>query len=111
MPPSTKNSAPTLGVDKKCLLDKYSMFYKIEISLNMWFKRHELCKSMKKKKIYGHMKVLEEKRKKNRDTWRSQGIEKKDEHMQAHKKKKKEMIAMSQNKKIERDHSYKRSIV
>ena len=48
MPPSTQNSAPTLGVDKKSLLRKYSMFYKIVISLNMWFKRHGLSKSMKK---------------------------------------------------------------
>ena len=45
------------------------MFYKIVISLNMWFKRHGLCKSMKKKKKYGHMKVQEEKKeRKNRDT-------------------------------------------
>jgi hypothetical protein len=68
MPPSTQNSAPTLEVDKKCLLGKYSMFYRIVISLNMWFKRHGLCKSMKKKKNiwthedprrkkYGHIKV------------------------------------------------------
>ena len=35
--------------------------------------------------MYVHMKVQE----KNRDTWRSQGIEKMgDEHMKAHKKKK-----------------------
>jgi hypothetical protein len=45
----------------------------------------------------GHMKVPK--------------VLKKDEHMKAHKKKKNEMIAMSQNKKLERDHSYKRSIV
>ena len=56
MPPSTQNSAPTLGVDKK-------KFVKIVISLNMWFKRHGLCKSMKNKKN-GHMKVQEEKEKK-----------------------------------------------
>jgi hypothetical protein len=31
------------------------MFYKIVISLNVWFKRHALCKSMKKrKKIWTH---------------------------------------------------------
>ena len=84
------------------------MFYKIVISLNMWFKRHGLCKSMKKKKM---------------DTWRSKKkkkkigthegpkvLNKKDEHMKAHKKKK-IMIAMSQNKKLERDYTYKRSIV
>jgi hypothetical protein len=40
------------------------MMYKIVISLN-WFKRHGLCKSMKKEKKYGHMKVQEEK---NMDT-------------------------------------------
>ena len=101
MPPSTQNSAPTLGVDKK-------KFVKIVISLNMWFKRHGLCKSMKKKKKYGHMKVQEEKNigthegpkvlKKKMSTWRLI-------------KRKKEMIAMSQNKKLERDHIYKRSIV
>ena len=61
------------------------MFYKIVISLNMWFKRHGLCKSMKKKKIRTHEgpKVLK----------------KIHEHMKAHKNKKNEMIAMSQNKK------------
>jgi hypothetical protein len=37
----------------------------------------------KKKYIFGHMKV-QEKEKKNRDTWRSQRIEKNDEHMKAH---------------------------
>ena len=47
------------------------------------------------KKIWTHEGP---RRKKYRDTWRSQGIEKKDEHIKAHKKKKKEMIAMSQNK-------------
>jgi hypothetical protein len=52
MPPSTQNSTPTLGEDKKYLLEKYSIFYKIVIPLNMWFKRHELCKSMKKEKKY-----------------------------------------------------------
>ena len=64
-----------------------------------------------KQKKYRHMEVQEEKEK-NRDTWRSQGIGK-NEHMKAHKKKKEEekMIAMSQNKKLERYHSYKRSIV
>ena len=62
MPPSTQNSTPTLGVDKKTLLGKYSMFYKIVISLNMWFKRHGLCKSIKN--IFGHMKVQEEKEEK-----------------------------------------------
>jgi len=87
MPPSTKNSAPTLGVDKKCLLDKYSMFYKIEISLNMWFKRHGLCKSMKMKKIWTH----EGPRRKRKKIGTHDGpkVLKKDEHMQAHKKKKK----------------------
>ena len=35
------------------------MFYKIVISLNMWFKRHGLCK---KKKIR-HMKVQDEEKK------------------------------------------------
>jgi hypothetical protein len=41
---------------------------------------------------------------------KSQGIEKnKDEHMKVYKKIM--MIAMSQNKKLERDHIYKRSIV
>ena len=30
------------------------MFYKIVISLNIWFKRHGLCKSMKKKKNWTH---------------------------------------------------------
>ena len=40
----------------------------------------------KEEENFGHMKVQEEKEK-NRDTWRSQGIEKKDEHMKAHIKK------------------------
>jgi hypothetical protein len=102
MPSSTQNFASTLGVDKKCLLGKYSMFYKIVIPLNMWFKRYELCKSMKKKK-YRHLKVQE--------IGRHEGpkVLEKDEHMKALGKKK--MIAMSQNIKLERDHSYKRSIV
>jgi hypothetical protein len=41
-------------------------------------------------------------------------LKKRDEHIKAHKKKKNEndkMTAMSQNKKLDRDHSYKRSIV
>ena len=36
-------------------------------------KRDGICKSMKKKKKFGHMKVQEE-NEKNRDTWRSQGV-------------------------------------
>jgi hypothetical protein len=48
-----------------------------------------------KKYIFRHMKV--QKKEKNGDTWRSQGIEKNDEHMKAHIKMKKwMMIAMSQ---------------
>jgi hypothetical protein len=82
MPSTTQNFVPTLGVDKKIFVRK------IVISLNMWFKRHGLCKSMKKwKKIIGTHegpKVCE--------------------------KKKKMMIAISQNKKLERDHIYKMSI-
>ena len=30
------------------------MLYNIVIPLNMWFKRHGLCKNMKKKKIWTH---------------------------------------------------------
>jgi hypothetical protein len=60
----------------------------------------------KKEKIFGHMKVQEEKEK-NRDTWRSQGIETNMSTWRLIKN----MIAMSQNKKLERDHIYKRSIV
>jgi hypothetical protein len=60
MPPSTQNSAPTLGVDKKMFVRKILHVLQDIISLNMWFKRHGLCKSMKKKK-YEHMKVQEEK--------------------------------------------------
>ena len=59
MPPSTQNSAPTLRVEKNYLLGKYSMFYKIVISLNIWFKRHGICK----KKKNGHMKVQDEEKK------------------------------------------------
>ena len=60
-----------------------------------------------------------EKRKTNMDTRRSKKkigtyegpkVLKKNEHMKAHKMKKM-MIAMSQNKKLEREHTYKRSIV
>ena len=69
----------TRSRQKKCLLGKYSMFYKIVISLNMWFKRHGLCKSMKKKKNMDTWRSKKKKReRKNRDTWRSQGIEKKE---------------------------------
>ena len=96
------------GNTKKCLLGKYSMFYKIVISLNMWFKRHGLCKTMKNKKICTH-EGPRRKRKKQGHV-KVPRYRKKDKHMKAHKKKKK-MIAMSQNKKLERDHIYKRSIV
>jgi len=67
------------------------------ISLSMFLVKEtwRLCNSIEKN--IGHMKVL--------------SIEKNDEHMKAHKKKKNEMIAMSQNKKLEKDHSYKRTIV
>ena len=73
MHPSTQNSAPTLGVDKKCLLGKYSMFYKIVISLNMWFKRCVLCKSIEKEKNWTHEGPSTK--------------EKNDQHMKAHVKK------------------------
>ena len=53
-----KNSAPTLGVDKKCMFGKYSMSKKIIISLNMWYRRRNMgyAESLKEKK-YEHMKV------------------------------------------------------
>ena len=60
MPPSTQNSAPTLGVDKK-------MFVKIVISLNMWFKRPVLYKSIEKNGTHEGPKVL----KKN---WTHEGL-------------------------------------
>jgi hypothetical protein len=70
-----KYSTPTLEVDKNMSWNKYFMFYKIVISLNMWLKRHE-----------GYAK----KYLKKGDTWRSQSIEKiYDEHMKTHKKRKK----------------------
>ena len=59
MPPSTKNSAPTLGVDQKnniYVLGKYSMFQKDnDLSLNMWFRRRNMgyAKSLKEK-IWTH---------------------------------------------------------
>ena len=56
--------------------------------------------------MYGHMKVQKEKKIGTHEG--PKVLNKKDEHMKAHKKKK-IMIAMSQNKKLERDHSYKRS--
>ena len=49
------------------------MFYKIVISLNIWFKRHGLCKSMKKKKIWTHEGLVIY-------------MQKNDEHMKAHAK-------------------------
>ena len=63
----------------------------------------------KYEKKFGHMKVQEEKK---IGTNESPKVlkEKKVEHTKAHKKKRM-MIAMSQNKKLERDHIYKSSIV
>ena len=59
MPSSTQNSTPTLEVDKKCLRNKYSMFYKIVISGSICGLR-DMCYA----KVY-------DKRKKG-DTWRPQ---------------------------------------
>ena len=69
----------------KCLLGKYSTLYKIVISLNIWFKRHGLCKSMKKKK---NMDTLRSKKKKIGTHEGPKVLKKRDEHMKAHKKKK-----------------------
>jgi len=58
MHPSTQISSPTLGVDKKNVLEKYSMFYKTVISLSICGLRDMgYAKRMKKKKILGHVKV------------------------------------------------------
>jgi hypothetical protein len=66
MLPSTKNSTPTLGVDKKCLLDKYSISYKdSDLSLNKWFRTRDM----------GYAKVW--KREKN---WKVPSIEKRWAH-------------------------------
>jgi hypothetical protein len=47
---STKNSAPTLGVDKKMFVKKYSMFYKIVISLNICLRDMGYAEVWKRKK-------------------------------------------------------------
>jgi len=56
----------------------------------------------------GYVKVWKEEKKGTHEG--PKVLKKRDEHMKAHKKKK-IMIAMSQNKKLEKDHIYKRSIV
>jgi hypothetical protein len=54
---TTKKSAPTPGVDtnKKCLRNKYYMFYKIVISLSICGLR-DMCYAKVLNKM-GHMKV------------------------------------------------------
>ena len=62
------------------------MFYKIVISLNMWFKRLGLCKSIKRKKLWTHEGT---RRKKRLGTHEGPKVLKKreDEHMKVHKNK------------------------
>ena len=68
---STKNSSPTLWVYKKCLLGKYSMFWRDnDLSLNMWFRRRDMGYAKGEKQVYGHMKVQVQKRRKIMSTWR-----------------------------------------
>ena len=106
MPPSKQNSAPTLGVDKKYLLGKYSMFYKIVISLNMWFKRHELCKS-----IYIYIWTHEGPRRKKKNNIGTHEGPKVLRKKWAQWRLKKNNIGTREGPKLERDHSYKWSIV
>ena len=47
------------------------MFNKIVISLNMWFKKHGLCKIMKKNKDMDPSKS--KKKKEKRDIWTHEG--------------------------------------
>jgi hypothetical protein len=54
------------------------------VSLNMWFKRHGLCKSMIYIYIYGHMKVQEEKEKKGHLKVPRYWKKERDKHMKAH---------------------------
>ena len=62
---STKNSSPTLGVDKNMLVREILHVLKDnDLSLNIWFKRRDMGyeKGLKKKK-YGHIKVQVQKKK------------------------------------------------
>jgi len=78
MPSSTQNSTPTLEVDKKCLRNKYFMFYKIVISHSICgFKRHVLCKSIEKNGTHEGSKVLKK-------YWTHEGPSTKKEKMMGH---------------------------
>ena len=86
MPPSTKGSAPTPGVDKNLFVRQILHVLKdSDLSLNMWFRRRNMgyAKSLKEK-IWTH-EGPSTKRKKN------------DEHMKAHvlRKKRKEIAMFS----------------
>ena len=66
MPPSTKIFYSYTGSRQKHVLEiNTPCSTNSDLSLNMWFKRHVLCKSIEKQ--FGHIKVQEEKEK-NRDT-------------------------------------------
>ena len=75
---STKNSAPTLGVDKNMLVREiFHVLIDNDLSLNKWFKRRDMCYAKGlKKKIWTHKGPSTK--------------EKNDEHMKAHVLKKKE---------------------
>ena len=64
MPPSTQNSAPTLGVDKKNVCSKNTPCFTRYWSLSICGLRDMGYAKVWKRKKNGHMKVQEEKEKK-----------------------------------------------
>ena len=70
---STKNTAPTIGVDKNMLVRKILHVLKDnDLSLNIWFRKRDMGYAKILWKKIGHMKIQCTKRKKN------------DEHLKAH---------------------------
>jgi hypothetical protein len=60
---STKNSAPTLGVDKIFIRQILHVLKDNDLSLNIWFRRRNMGYAKKRKNIYGHIKVQVQKNK------------------------------------------------
>jgi hypothetical protein len=82
---STKNSAPTLGVDKMFIRQILHVLKDNDLSLNIWFRRRDM--GYAKKYIWTHEGPSTK--------------EKNDEHMKAHVLKKGgRKIAMFQNNKL-----------
>ena len=86
MPPSTQNSTPTVGVDKKmCIRKILQVLQYSDLSLSICGLRDMgYAKVWKRIKIWTH----EGPRRKKMGTHEGPKVLKKDEHMKAHKKKK-----------------------